>query len=297
MCRLAIAHWKCDGSATQAACGASKIVGLDSLRESRFHQEVPVIHNSMKSSLKRFFAAACMCLMLGGMTLAQSSPAAAPASPTVDQILDRYLTVLGGRAAWEKLHSRTTLGRIEIPSENLSGTVMVHEKAPNRTLLVVILSGAAFRQGYDGKVGWMDDPQNGLREQSGAELAETARDADFYHPLDLKKLYTKFSTDGTAEINEHKCYIVEGAIPNGGVDKMYFDAESGLLRRFESQRHTEDGVSNMKEDLDDYRDVDGVKLPFEIHQSDEKSSFTIHVDQMQHNVDLDDSEFSKPAAQ
>jgi len=40
-----------------------------------------------------------------------------------------------------------------------------------------------------------------------------------------------------------------------------------------------------------------VKLPFEIHQSDEKSSFTIHVDQMQHNVDLDDSEFSKPAAQ
>ncbi|MGA9183965.1 MAG: hypothetical protein WBZ32_01595, partial [Candidatus Acidiferrales bacterium] len=101
---------------------------------------------------------------------ASISQAASASLPTADQVLDKYVQAIGGRAAWEKLHSRTSLGTIEIPTMNLSGTVMVHEKAPNSMLLVVILSGNSFRQGFDGTVAWSDDPQNGVQVKSGQEL-------------------------------------------------------------------------------------------------------------------------------
>ena len=259
----------------------------------------------MRSLLKRLVALGCVSLALGitarGQSAAQTSAkpavAAGAATPSADQILDRYLNAIGGRAAWEKLHSRTSLGRIDIPSQNLSGTIMIHEKAPNRTLLVIVLSGATFRQAYDGTVAWTDDPKDGTRDLKDVELTEAARDADFYHPLDLKKLYSKFAVTGTEEINGHKCYVVEGTPPEGSADKLYFDAGSGLLQRFVSQRHINGSVSNVEEDFDDYRDVDGVKLPFELQQTNESAPFTIHIDEMHHNVELDDSEFARPAAQ
>jgi zinc protease len=216
--------------------------------------------------------------------------------PTAPQIVDRYLAAIGGRAAWEKIHSRTSLGRIQIPGMNLSGTVMVHEKAPNKTLLVVILSGAAFRQAYDGKIGWSDDPTNGLRVQSGDELAQVERDADFYHPLDLEKLYLKLSVAGIENVNGHDAFVVEGTIPDGGVDKMYFDRQTGLVVRVSGKRYANGAPADFREDLGDFRDVDGVKLPFFLEQKTGDSSFTIQIDEVHHNVDLDDSEFAKPAS-
>src|SRR5579863_2355202 len=100
-----------------------------------------------------------------------SKTQAAAAMPTADQVLDHYVNAIGGRAAWTKLNSRVSKGTIEIPSmNNLRGSVEIHEKAPNSMLAVITLGGAVFEQGFDGTTAWSDDPQNGLRVLSGAEL-------------------------------------------------------------------------------------------------------------------------------
>ena len=92
-----------------------------------------------------------------------AAPAAAAATPTADQVLDHYVNAIGGRAAWTKLNSRVSKGTIEIPAmNNLSGTVEIHEKAPNSMLAVITLGGAVFEQGFDGSMAWSDDPQNGV---------------------------------------------------------------------------------------------------------------------------------------
>lgn len=262
---------------------------------------------SPRAATREYFAGVllCACLCLAGAAGAQTPPATAnhPASSsaapelTTQQILDKYVQAIGGRAAWEKLKSRVSMGTIEIPSMNLSGTVMVHEKAPNRMLMVVILAGSAFRQGFDGTEGWSDDPVNGVREKSGAALDEMRRDADFYHPLHLQQVYAKFAVDGTKKINGRDAYVLEATLPEGGADKMYFDEESGLVIRIETQQHTSDGVQGFVEDIEDYRQVDGVKLPFTVHQTSAESSYTIRFGDVRHNTELDDSEFSKPAAQ
>ena len=222
---------------------------------------------------------------------------AAPATPSVDQILNRYVEAIGGRAAWKKLTSRVATGTIDVPDMQISGTVEFHEKAPNRLLRVIILNGAAFRQGFDGTTAWTDDPQDGLRNETGAEFEDTRFDADFYHPLDLQQLYSKLTVTGTEKIGERDAYVVEGARAAAEPDKMYFDVKTGLALRLISKRHTPEGVSAYQEDLEDYREVDGIKLPFTVHQSISKPSFTITFTEVRHNVELDDSEFSKPAAE
>jgi len=233
---------------------------------------------------------------------AGAPPAAKPgteaATPTADQILDRYVKAVGGREAWQKFTSRVTMGTIEVPSMNLSGTVLIHEKAPDRLLAAVMINGASFRQGFDGTLGWTDDPEDGLREQSGAELAEARRDADFYHPLDLRRLYTKLTVTGTEKIGDRDTFILDATVPEGSEPtKMYFDTQTGLLLRAVSQHHGSDGVTQFREDFEDYRDVDGIKVPFTSRQTNGDTTYTMTISEVHHNVALDDSEFAKPAAQ
>lgn len=229
----------------------------------------------------------------------QSAPAAAPALPQkVDPILDRYGRAIGGRAAWEKLTSQVMMGTIQIPSMNLSGTIMIHQKAPDKFMSAVIINGAAFQQGFDGIQGWTNDPKNGLREQTGPELAEAKRGADFLHAFKMGRVYTKIVVAGEEKIGERDTWVLEATAPEGGdPTRMYFDTHSGLLLRVISQNHDADGVTPLREDFDDYREVDGVKVPFEWRETNGDTTYTLTFSEVHHDVELSDSEFARPAAQ
>ena len=197
-----IAYGK-DAPATFSLSGASNDVSSRSARIPVLQPGVSVIRNGHHRILRRLLSLAAFCAAFRwwhprrarksaataranqGQTPTAAAPA--PAYPKVDQILDRYEEAIGGREAWAKFTSRVTMGTIEVPSMNLSGTVMIHEKAPDKMLSAVIINGAAFQQGYDGIQGWTDDPKNGLRDQTGPELAEAKRDADFLHAFHLRR--------------------------------------------------------------------------------------------------------------
>jgi zinc protease len=280
-------------------------------------QFVPVAHTlrerclSLKRILKRLAVLAGISIVLGPLAYAQSAtnassdtkatPAAgvsAPAAPalTADQILENYIKAIGGRENWKKLTTRISTGTIDVPAMNLSGLVTVREKAPNRSIFTVNFNGAVFQQGFDGTIGWSNDPQNGLREQAGEELAETKRDSDFYHPLDLKQMYSKITVAGTDKIDDRDAYIVEASSGDLGTDKIYFDTQNGLVLRIVGQHHTMEGPATFTEDFSDFREVDGIKLPYTVHQESPSSTFTIKFTEIRHNEAIEDAAFSKPAA-
>lgn len=264
---------------------------------------------SMKWNVKRLAVLLGISIVLSPIAFAQSATGASPdpkAAPparasaavptlTADQILDNYIKAIGGREAWKKLTTRISTGTIDVPAMNLTGLVLVREKAPNLSVFTVNFNGAAFQQGFDGTVGWSNDPQNGLREQTGDELAETRRDSDFYHPIDLKQIYSKLTVAGTDKINDRDAYVVEGSSGDLGTDKIYFDAQNGLVLRIVGQHHTPEGAATFTEDFSDFREVDGIKLPFTVHQESPSSTFTIKFTEIRHNEPIDDAIFAKPA--
>jgi hypothetical protein len=236
-------------------------------------------------------------LLLLCLFAAPLHPQAAPAAaPTVDQILDRYIAALGGRAALEKQTSRVSMGTIEVPAMHLNGTVLIHEKAPNKSLQVIIISGNVFRQGFDGAVGWTDGPPDGTRRLSGDELADASRDADFLHPLHLRQIYSALRFVGTEKIGDAGVFRIDASYAGeSDPDRLYFDVRTGLPLRLVSQRHTEAGLAEITEDFQDYRDVDGIQLPFTILQSGGDADLVIRISEVHHGVALDDGEFAMPA--
>lgn len=268
----------------------------------------------MKSSWKKALGIYVLGMLCSFSTRAQDTakPAAAPPAttpatgaaqgaavmPTTDQVLDHYVQAIGGRAAWMKLTSRVSKGTIEIPAmENLTGTVEIHEKAPNSMLAVINLGGGVFEQGFDGATAWSNNPRDGLRVLTGGELEDAKREANFYHPLELQKNYTKLTVTGIERVNEHDSYVVVAVREKGAPDRMYFDVQSGLLVRSVNQRYTPDGLTEFQADVDDYTALDGVKLPFTVRQSGGGSAFVIHFTEVQHNLQLTVAQFAMPAAE
>ncbi len=243
--------------------------------------------------MKRVFAVAVVAVvgLVAVRGFAQSQTAALP---NVDQVLEKYVTAIGGRAALEKNSSRVSKGTIEIPDAGLTGTVQVSEKAPDKSLTVVELPGMLIREGADASGAWQDDPQSGLMDKTGNELADARRGAIFNAELKMKTLYQTVVVTGQEQVGLRPAYAVLATPAEGTPTRMYFDAETGLLVRQTSTRDTPQGPIDVDVFLEDYRDVDGVKQPHTIRQVTSMFTMVIRLTEIKHNVPLDDAIFKRP---
>jgi zinc protease len=216
--------------------------------------------------------------------------------PTVDQVLDKYVEALGGKAAIEKLTSREGKGTFAIEALGATGTVETYEKAPNKRALVVDIPGfGTVRQGYDGKVGWAVDPQSGMREQSGAELAATKLESEFHRDIKLKELYPKITVKGKDKVGDKDAIVLEATPAEGAVEDWFFDTTTGLLVRTDTERESPQGKMPVQVFIDSYKEVDGVKIASAIRQVTPAFTLNIKIDEIKQNVPVEDSKFVKPA--
>ena len=234
---------------------------------------------------------------LGAIFVLSAIVQAGSQTPTIDQVLDKAITALGGRAAMEKVTSRTGKGTIEIPDAGMSGSIQVYEKAPNQSAVMIDLGGMQIRQGFDGAVAWEEDPQQGLRVKAGVELAEAKREATFNPELKMKELYPKLTIRGREKVGTSDAWVVDAVPAEGTPVVFYFDVESGLPVRMDATRDTPQGPIQMQSYLDDYRVIDGVKVAHTLRQVTSMFTMTMRLSEVKHNVTLDDKMFKKPGGQ
>jgi zinc protease len=126
-------------------------------------------------------------------------------------------------------------------------------------------------------------------------MAEVERDAEIYRAGKIRNLYQSMSLQGKARLNGLDVYVVEGKPDKGPTEKLFFDADNGLLLRWDMvRRNPQRGNIFVKVHLDDYRDVDGVKVPFKVRFAFESFNLTLKIDALKHNVPIDDAVFEKP---
>jgi zinc protease len=236
-----------------------------------------------------------LVLVVAFLAAGPAAQTPAGALPTIDQVLDKYIAALGGRAAMEKVTSKVAKGVMEIPEANLSGTMTMSMKAPDKSLVVIELPGMGLaREGTDGTVAWSEDPQQGLRDKTGAEAADSKRGAAFNGELRLKSLYKTLVVSAKEKVGTRDAYVVTATPDLGAVTKMYFDVETGLLVRQSATRDSAMGPVDVDVYLEDYRDVGGIKEAFVIRQVTAQFSLIARMTEIKHNVPLDDAIFKKP---
>jgi hypothetical protein len=258
--------------------------------------------------MKRTLMITSLCMIATMSAFAQTAPqktdpktpaAAKPdAMPSVDQILDKYVQALGGKAAIEKLTSTVITGTFELPAMSMSGPLEIFAKAPNKSATIITLTGFGLVQfGFNGTTAWSQDPQTGLRELTGAELADAKRDSDFYKDIRLKQVFPKMTLTGKEKVGERDVYVIEATPADGKPEKMYFDTQTGLLLRVDNDRESPQGAAHIETYFEDYRETGGVKTPFTIKIVRPEISFTLKTTEVKQNVPVDDAKFNKPAAQ
>src|SRR5687768_3765125 len=76
--------------------------------------------------------------------------------PTAQQVVERFIRAVGGRAAWMNIKSQWSTGTIEVLTLDSKGTYEVYAKAPNQSLVVMkFAQGGEIRTGFDGQKSWV----------------------------------------------------------------------------------------------------------------------------------------------
>jgi hypothetical protein len=90
------------------------------------------------------------------------------------------------------------------------------------------------------------------------------------------------------------CESLIGTGPGRPPVRLYFDQSSGLLVRMVRYAETPVGRNPTQIDYADYRDADGVKIPFRWTLSRLNGRFTIQIADVKSNVPVDDAKFARP---
>jgi hypothetical protein len=240
---------------------------------------------------------------------AQQAPAEKPAAEkqaekppekldiTVEQVLEKSIEATGGRAAHEKLTSTVSKGTVEVLAQGLKGAFELYAKAPNKFVLTMNLQGLGeFLQGFDGQIGWAQNPFQGTRELEGVELAIIKREAVFNGDLKWKELFEKAELVGKQKVGEQDAYVVRLTPSVGKPVTRYYDAQTFLLLRTDETAEGEMGTMTQEVYTSDYREIDGVKVPFLLKQHSSFADLVFTITEVKNNVDISDSKFAKPAA-
>lgn len=223
---------------------------------------------------------------------------------TADEIVEKHLTAIGGRAALAKLQSRTMVGTITLstPGGDVTGPIEALNQAPNkqRTLINLDLSAlgagpVVIDQRFDGTTGYVLDSMQGDRPIGGSQL-ENMKNAAFPTPLlNYEERGTTVELKGKAKIGERDAYELIVQRKGGTAARQFVDAESYLpLRLIVTVDVPGMGALDQTTDFSDQRDVDGVKIPFLLKSSSAVQSFTIVVTKVEHNTAVDEKLFVKP---
>jgi len=211
--------------------------------------------------------------------------------PTLDAVLAKYVAATGGRDAHRRITSRVSKGRVDVPGVSFGGKLEVYAKAPNKSLSVMNVEPVGLiKEGFDGRAGW-SLIGNGVdnRVDRAAVI-----DADFYRETRLAELYMRIKLIGKVKEGFRQVYLVE-AVPKGGAtENLYFDVESGLLVRRDVTRSTPKASVRVEVYFSDWREIDGVKLPFKITQVLPKMRYVITFEDVKQNIPVDDAMFQRP---
>lgn len=225
----------------------------------------------------------------------RATPPPAANLPTADQILDKYLQAVGGAAALRAVSTRVEKGTFlsstgKLPYETYS-------KAPDKKVAITHLPDGDSITAFDGSSAWIEvtAPAPPGRDLTPSETAAAKLDADLRFALNARRLLREVTVLPPETVGSRPMFVILGKPGNMRPVRFYFDQQTGLLTRVLRYAEVPLGFTPVQTDYADYRDLDGVKIPFQRTLTRPTSRSVIEIDTVRQNVPIDDSRFSKQA--
>lgn len=219
---------------------------------------------------------------------------------TVDEIMSKATAAAGGESNWRKITSRVTVADIDAVHQGVKGSTTTYAKLPNKsasetTMTAVgktIAKGWDFFDGTNGESAYTFMPVSKL---TGKGLEDAKLNSDFLSLLNWKTNYKTVEFKGTEKVGDEECYVIEFTPEKGTkVTELYSTKTFYLLkRRGVSVSGTSENSQPYTITFSDYREVDGIMLPFKsINSTPGMGDIVSIVKSVKHNVAIDDKIFA-----
>lgn len=172
---------------------------------------------------------------------------------------------------------------------------------PHKSRLELQFAGKTAVQVYDGSAGWKVRPylnRNDVEPFSAAELQLESKKPELDGPLvDYAAKGTKVELAGIEPVEGSPAYKLKVTAKNGVVQNIWIDAKSFLDVKVEGSPRRMDGrMHTVWVYQRDFRDVQGVKIPFVLETAVDgyRETHKITLTKVTVNPKLDESLFTKP---
>ncbi|MCA8960252.1 MAG: hypothetical protein KDC38_07050 [Planctomycetes bacterium] len=226
--------------------------------------------------------------------------------PEAKAVLEKFLKATGGAEAHAKLRTRRMTGTFELPAQNIKGTTTGLQRRPTDSVMTIdIPQMGSEKHGSLGDVAW-EVTQLGPRLKSPEETAQLLRTNYLDLPVRFPTLYERIEYKGEVEFRGKRCARLDCTPPPlvdetgkktpQSVEVYYFDLETGLNHAAEFESKTQMGRLKIVMTNSDYREIDGIKIPFVSKQEIPSVGMviTMKVEKVEHNVDVTDADLALP---
>lgn len=223
-----------------------------------------------------------------------------PGAPSPDEVLDRYIEVLGGEEHVAAFTSFAAKGTSQGYPSPIQHPLELYAKAPAQRVMIVHGAGEDTITAYNGHEGWISAPATDrpvpFTELTGGELDGAKLDAELHFPAQIKQMLHQWRVGPPSTIDDRDVTLVQGTMDGRYPVNLYFDDESGLLVRSVRYSASPVGLAPTQVDYEDYRAVAGIKFPFKWTVTWLDGRSTIVLTEVQPNVAIDDSKFERPSS-
>lgn len=187
---------------------------------------------------------------------------------TIDEVINKHIEAMGGKEKIGKIQNIVMEGTLNYQGNDiLIQTTTVHNKLNRQNISVAGMTGFDL---LTDKEGWSYMPFFGMTKpepKTAEEIAQNKADMDLAGPLvDYASKGHKVELVGKEMIEGKNCYKVKLNLAGGKELIMFIDAETNLIKRTIDKRTVNGQVSDLQTDFADYKDVEGVKMPFSLTQ-------------------------------
>lgn len=218
---------------------------------------------------------------------------------TVDEILAKHYDAIG-LDKLKKVQSMKVYGKMAV-GPGMEAALVMERKRPGQSRMEFTLQGMTGVQAFDGENGWSLMPFMGKKDpepMSPEDAKEMKDDADFDGALvDWKAKGHTVEFVGKESVEGAETYKLKLTKKSGQVQTFYLDTETGLILKQEGKRTVRGNEIEGETVLGDYKDVNGMLMPFSLEQgmkgSPQKQKMTF--DKYELDVPMEDSRFKMPA--
>lgn len=228
---------------------------------------------------------------------------AAPAAPinmTVDDLYAKTVAAIGGEANWRRLTSRVFDFDTDLENQGVQANGRSYSKAPNKSATETTFTALGKTIGteweyFDGTAGADTVSFAPANTYSGKFLEDVRLGADFWGPLDWKTNYKKIEINAIAKVGGEEAYVVSFEPEKASAFKEYYSTTTYLLLKREGVISSSTSSQQIPYSVlySDYRDVDGIKMPFKtVSNNIGNGNIVTTIKTVKHNVPVDDKLFA-----